>query len=190
MAKVVSHTVQMLPTFGCRCNRCLWDIRLKILRLPEFNMLFQPVLTKFFKNELFSCLPKVDHMIKSCKSLFFGERKASFEGHIKLSFKRNSKNSNTRNHTELKIDVRFDKNHLHYNYIDWLNFSIRAQILFNFSWREHAIISRPAGANWGKEGKVKWCLLFVLFYSFQSPFSKSRVSVHEIFRKWVFFFLN
>ena len=52
------------------------------------------------------------------KSLFFGERKASFEGHIKLSFKRNSKNSNTRNHTELKIDVRFDKNDLHYNYVD------------------------------------------------------------------------
>ena len=43
------------------------DIRLKILRLPIFNMLFQLVLTKFFKVELFSCLPKVDHVIKSCK---------------------------------------------------------------------------------------------------------------------------
>ena len=30
-------------------------------------MLFQLVLTKFFKSELFSCLPKVDHVIKSCK---------------------------------------------------------------------------------------------------------------------------
>ena len=36
-------------------------------RLPNFNMLFQPVLTKFFKSELFSCLPKVDHVIKSYK---------------------------------------------------------------------------------------------------------------------------
>ena len=30
-------------------------------------MLFQPVLTKVFKSELFSCLPKVDHVIKSSK---------------------------------------------------------------------------------------------------------------------------
>ena len=30
-------------------------------------MLFQLVLTKFFKSELFSCLPKVGHVIKSCK---------------------------------------------------------------------------------------------------------------------------
>ena len=40
---------------------------LKILRLPNFNMLFQLVLTTFFKSELFSCLLKVDHVIKSCK---------------------------------------------------------------------------------------------------------------------------
>ena len=58
---------QMLPTFGGRCNRHFWDIRLKILRLTIFNMLFQLVLTKFFKRELFSCLPKVNHVIKSCK---------------------------------------------------------------------------------------------------------------------------
>ena len=30
-------------------------------------MLFQLVLTKFSKSELFSCLPKVNHVIKSCK---------------------------------------------------------------------------------------------------------------------------
>ena len=29
-------------------------------------MLFKLVLTKFFKSELFSCLLKVDHVIKSC----------------------------------------------------------------------------------------------------------------------------
>ena len=40
-----------------------------MLRLPNFSMLFQLVLTKFFKSELFSCLPKVDHVIKSCKGL-------------------------------------------------------------------------------------------------------------------------
>ena len=33
-------------------------------------MLFQLVLTKFFKSELFSCLPKVGHVIKSCKEPF------------------------------------------------------------------------------------------------------------------------
>ena len=63
MAKVV-FLIQMLLTFGGRCNRYFWDIRLKILRLPNFNMFFQ---LKFFKSELFSCLPKVDHVIKSCK---------------------------------------------------------------------------------------------------------------------------
>ena len=61
VAKVV-FLIQMLLTFGGRCNRYFWDIRLKILRLPNFNMLFQLVLTKFFKSELFSCLPKVDHV--------------------------------------------------------------------------------------------------------------------------------
>ena len=30
-------------------------------------MLFQLLLRKGFKSELFSCLPKVDHVIKSCK---------------------------------------------------------------------------------------------------------------------------
>ena len=66
MAKVV-FLIKMSPTFGGRCNRYFRDIRLKILRLPNFNMLFQLVLTKFFKSELFSCLTKVDHVIKSCK---------------------------------------------------------------------------------------------------------------------------
>ena len=38
--------------------------RLKIFRLLNFNILFQLVLTKFFKSKLSSCLLKVDHMIK------------------------------------------------------------------------------------------------------------------------------
>ena len=66
MAKVV-FLIQMPPTFGGRCNRYFRSIRLKILRLPNFNMLFQLVLTKFFKSELVSCLPKVGYVIKSCK---------------------------------------------------------------------------------------------------------------------------
>ena len=66
MAKVI-FLIQMLLTFGGCCSRHFLDIQLKILRLPNFNMLFQLVLTKFFKSELFSCLRKVDHVIKSCK---------------------------------------------------------------------------------------------------------------------------
>ena len=66
VAKVVL-LIQMFLTFGGRYNRYFWDTRLKILRLLNFNMLFQLVLTKFFKSELFACLPKVDHVIKSCK---------------------------------------------------------------------------------------------------------------------------
>ena len=66
VAKVV-FLKQMLLTFGGRYNRYFWDIRLNILRLTNFNMLFQLVLTKFFKSELFSCLPTVGRVIKSCK---------------------------------------------------------------------------------------------------------------------------
>ena len=46
MAKVV-FLIQMLPTFGGRYNRYFWDIRLKTLRVPNFNMLFQLVLNCF-----------------------------------------------------------------------------------------------------------------------------------------------
>ena len=35
-----------------------WNIRQKIYRFLNFNMVFQLVLTIFFKSELFSCLPK------------------------------------------------------------------------------------------------------------------------------------
>ena len=34
-----------------------------LLRLPNFNMRFQLVLTKLVKRELFLCLQKVDHVI-------------------------------------------------------------------------------------------------------------------------------
>ena len=63
----LSMTWITVNSFGGCYNRCFWDARMKILRLINFNMLFQLVLTKFFKTELFSCLPKVDHVIKSCK---------------------------------------------------------------------------------------------------------------------------
>ena len=49
----VVFLIQMLLTFGRRGYRYFWDVRLTIVR---FNMLFQPVLTKFFKSEPFSCL--------------------------------------------------------------------------------------------------------------------------------------
>ena len=62
MAKVV-FLIQMLLTFGGLYNRYFGDTQLKILRLLNFN-----VLTIFFNSELFTCLPKVDHVIKSCKT--------------------------------------------------------------------------------------------------------------------------
>ena len=52
MAKVV-FLKQILPTFGGRCNRCFWDIRLKILRLPNFNMLFSFCWQNFSKVNCF-----------------------------------------------------------------------------------------------------------------------------------------
>ena len=42
----------------------------QILRLPNFNMLFHLVLTKFFKSKLFSCLPKVDHVMTVIQSAY------------------------------------------------------------------------------------------------------------------------
>ena len=64
MAKVV-FLIQMLLSAAVAIATFEFNIRLKILRLPNFNMLFQVMLTEFFKSELFSCLPKVDHVIKS-----------------------------------------------------------------------------------------------------------------------------
>ena len=49
------HLIILLIFGGC-CNRYIWDIRLKMYRLPfsNFNMLFQLA--------LFSCLPNVDYI--------------------------------------------------------------------------------------------------------------------------------
>ena len=58
-----SHTNSSNFRFGGRCNRYFWDTRLKMYRLPNFNLLFQFMLTKFLKSELFSCLSKVDQVI-------------------------------------------------------------------------------------------------------------------------------
>ena len=56
---------------------------MKILKLSNFYMLFHLVLTKFFKSELFSCLLKVNHVIKSYKeptqnSLYLAHRSLDF----------------------------------------------------------------------------------------------------------------
>ena len=57
-----------------RYNRYFWHIRLEIYRIPYFNMLFQLVLTKYFKSELFSCLAKVDQLMpKACWSSAAGK---------------------------------------------------------------------------------------------------------------------
>ena len=68
----VVFLIQMLLTFGGRCHRYFWDIRLHILRFPDFNMVFQLVLTKCFQSELFSCLPKVDHVITVMQKAYYG----------------------------------------------------------------------------------------------------------------------
>ena len=66
VAKVV-FLIQMLLTFDGRCNPYFGDMRLKILMLPNFNVLFLLVLITFFNIFffVFSCLPKVDNVIKS-----------------------------------------------------------------------------------------------------------------------------
>ena len=51
--EVEKEPKKILLTFGGRCSRYFWDIQLKSLSLPNFNMLFQLVLTKFFKVNCF-----------------------------------------------------------------------------------------------------------------------------------------
>ena len=53
--------IQIHLIFSGRYNPYFWDIRLKIYRLPN-NIVFQLMLTKFFKGKLFLCWPKVNHM--------------------------------------------------------------------------------------------------------------------------------
>ena len=68
MAKVV-FLIQMLPTFGGRCNCYFWDIWLKIRRLPNFNMLFKLVVTKIFKVNCFRVDRKLITWSSHAKSL-------------------------------------------------------------------------------------------------------------------------
>ena len=69
-AKICSRKPQKIanPQNKTPAKFSCYTVRLKNLRLPNFNMLFQLVLTKnSSKSELFSCLPMVNHVIKSCK---------------------------------------------------------------------------------------------------------------------------
>ena len=65
----VVFLIQMLLIFGGRCNRYYWDIRLKILRLLNFNMLFQLVLQKFSKANCFRVYRKFITCSQSCKEV-------------------------------------------------------------------------------------------------------------------------
>ena len=60
---------QMLPTFGSRCKRYFWDIGLKILSLPNFNMLFELVLANFSKVNCFHVYRKLITWSSHAKSL-------------------------------------------------------------------------------------------------------------------------
>ena len=66
VARVV-FPIQILLFFGSHCN----DIQLKIYRFPNSNMLFQFLLTKFLKSELFSCHRKLITWSTKTKGLFY-----------------------------------------------------------------------------------------------------------------------
>ena len=51
--------MQILLFSGALCNRFFWEIRLKIYMLPNFTMLFQPVVTKFSKANWFHVYRKL-----------------------------------------------------------------------------------------------------------------------------------
>ena len=66
--------IQILLIFGGRCNRYFWDIRLKIDRLPNFNMLFQLVLTNFSKANCFRFNRKLITWSTNAKGLLLQRR--------------------------------------------------------------------------------------------------------------------
>ena len=59
----VHPSLDLMPGNAGKVYCYFCDIRLKIYRSPNFNMLFQLLITKFLKSKLFSCLQKVDHVI-------------------------------------------------------------------------------------------------------------------------------
>ena len=59
--------------FGVRCSRYFWGIWVKIYSLPNFNMLFQLMLTKFFKSELFRVYRKLITWSTNAKGLLWTE---------------------------------------------------------------------------------------------------------------------
>ena len=65
--------------FPYKSDRYFSDTRLKIDRLPNFNMLFLFLVTKFFESELFSCLQKVDHVINSVMQKAYHLRKKALK---------------------------------------------------------------------------------------------------------------
>ena len=68
MARVV-FLILILLVLGGRCNLYFWNIRLKINRLPNFNMLFQLELTKFSKANCFHVYRKLITWITNTKGL-------------------------------------------------------------------------------------------------------------------------
>ena len=57
------------------CNRYLWDVRIKMYRLPDFYMLIRFLLKSFNENELLSCLQKVDMWPTIAKGLLLSNIK-------------------------------------------------------------------------------------------------------------------
>ena len=73
--------IQILLISGSHCSHSFRGALLKIYRLPNFNMLFHILLTKFFKSELFSCLQKLLQKAYSFTDLYMG----LFHGSHKLN---------------------------------------------------------------------------------------------------------
>ena len=73
-------------------DRYFWDIRLKILRLPNFIMLFQLVLTTFSKGELFSCFPESWSRDKGMYEMYENKRPNSIYLFIIFFYKNRNQN--------------------------------------------------------------------------------------------------
>ena len=101
-----------------------WDIWNSPLWLPNFKMLFQPEQSKFFKTELFSCLPKVDHVIKSCK-----EPSDSYFTQFNTKTKQHELIPKVTCHVDKNVTQRMKPTSLFYLYVLYHDFHEMRQII-------------------------------------------------------------
>ena len=122
--RISSYSLLILLLVRQLQSQSFWDIRLKIFRLPNCKMLFQLERSKFFKTELFSCLPKVDHVITSCK-----EPSDSYFTQFNTKTKQHELIPKVTCHVDKNVTQRMKPTSLSYLYVLYHDFHEMRQII-------------------------------------------------------------